>query len=274
MQIDWFTFVAQIVNFLILLVLLKYLLFDRIVKVMDQRQEMLTKKQNEADRAESEAQEERQKYRDLLAEVEQEKKRKLAEASDEAQQEKKEFLRKAREDVDKKKREWEQALAREKQEFLDRLRDRMSSELMRITGKVVRDIADEDVQRMAVQQFMERLQRMEKDEKQRLRDAVKSDGAAIVLESAIPISKDRKETIEKAIADLSKGKEIRFSENASLGLGVELRAGDQRISWSLSPYLRELEQTVEEMFGSAQKGEPSRGGQDETRKPSDERQEQ
>jgi hypothetical protein len=37
--INWFTVIAQIVNFLILVVLLKYLLYDRIIKAMDERRQ-------------------------------------------------------------------------------------------------------------------------------------------------------------------------------------------------------------------------------------------
>ena len=38
MHIDWFVFAAQIVNFFILVALLKFFLYDRIVKAMDARQ--------------------------------------------------------------------------------------------------------------------------------------------------------------------------------------------------------------------------------------------
>jgi F-type H+-transporting ATPase subunit b len=36
--IDWFTVVAQIVNFLILVALLKHFLYDRIIRAMDKRE--------------------------------------------------------------------------------------------------------------------------------------------------------------------------------------------------------------------------------------------
>jgi len=41
MQIDWFTWIAQIINFLILVALLRYFLYGRIVKVIDERQKKL-----------------------------------------------------------------------------------------------------------------------------------------------------------------------------------------------------------------------------------------
>jgi F-type H+-transporting ATPase subunit b len=38
MGIDWFTLVAQIANFLILVALLKHFLYNRIIKAMDERE--------------------------------------------------------------------------------------------------------------------------------------------------------------------------------------------------------------------------------------------
>ncbi len=250
MQIDWFTFVAQIVNFLILLVLLKYLLFDRIVKVMDERQEMLTKRQNEADSQRDEAEAERRKYEELRKKVEKDREEVKSRASEEAQEAKKEMMRKARKEVEKKRSEWEQALTREKQEFLDALRNRLAGEIMKITAKVVRDIADEDVQNLAIEQFLGKIKSLEKEEKKRMQQAAGDGADGIHVESAVAIEKARREDISKIVSGLLKGKEVNYSENPSLGLGIELRAGDQRISWSLYPYLRELERTVDEMLSN------------------------
>ena len=41
MLIDWFTVVAQVINFLILMGLLKYFLYNRILGAMDEREQHL-----------------------------------------------------------------------------------------------------------------------------------------------------------------------------------------------------------------------------------------
>jgi F-type H+-transporting ATPase subunit b len=48
MLIDWFTVVAQIINFLILVALLKHFLYGRIIKAMDQREERINSRLEEA----------------------------------------------------------------------------------------------------------------------------------------------------------------------------------------------------------------------------------
>jgi len=83
-NIDLFTLVAQIVNFLILLVALKLLLYGRIVRVMDEREERIAARLNEAEQREQQAEGEKASYQEKRREVEQEREAILAEARDEA----------------------------------------------------------------------------------------------------------------------------------------------------------------------------------------------
>ena len=57
MQIDWFTVVAQIVNFLILVWLLKKFLYGPIIRAMDDRERRIASRLEEANARERQAQE-------------------------------------------------------------------------------------------------------------------------------------------------------------------------------------------------------------------------
>lgn len=58
MLIDWFTVVAQIINFLILVFLLKHFLYGRIINAMDQREARITSRLEEAETQRKEAENE------------------------------------------------------------------------------------------------------------------------------------------------------------------------------------------------------------------------
>ena len=60
MNIDWFTLSAQIVNFLILLVLLRKFLYGPLRNVMQKREEKVTSRLEEARRKLDEAEEQRE----------------------------------------------------------------------------------------------------------------------------------------------------------------------------------------------------------------------
>ena len=64
MLINWFTVLAQIVNFLILVVLLKYLLYNRIIKAMDEREGKIQLRLKEAEAKEQAAGQEAQSLRE------------------------------------------------------------------------------------------------------------------------------------------------------------------------------------------------------------------
>ena len=63
MLINWFTVIAQIVNFLILVVLLKYLLYNRIVRAMDERESKIQSRLKEAEEKEEAAEREAESFR-------------------------------------------------------------------------------------------------------------------------------------------------------------------------------------------------------------------
>ena len=62
MLINWFTVVAQIVNFLILVFLLKYFLYDRVIRAMDQREQRIQQRLQEAEEKKQEAEQEAEAY--------------------------------------------------------------------------------------------------------------------------------------------------------------------------------------------------------------------
>ena len=63
MLIDSFTIIAQIINFLILVYLLKRFLFNRVIKIMDDREKQITGRMQDAEVAKEAAQKELEEQR-------------------------------------------------------------------------------------------------------------------------------------------------------------------------------------------------------------------
>ena len=96
MLIDWFTVIAQIVNFLILVGLLKYFLYGRILRAMDQREDRIASRLTEAEQREQEAEDERRHYQARQKDLEEKQSDILAEAREKAEAERKRLLDEAR----------------------------------------------------------------------------------------------------------------------------------------------------------------------------------
>ncbi|MCF8066354.1 MAG: hypothetical protein K9K36_13980, partial [Desulfarculaceae bacterium] len=115
MLIDWFTVAAQVVNFLILVWLLKHFLYDRIIKAIDQREadiaarfEEAEAKQDAAARKESEPDQRRRELEEQSGSL-------LAEAKEQAEQRRQELVAQAKQEVEGQRDNWREALERVRQ---------------------------------------------------------------------------------------------------------------------------------------------------------------
>jgi len=80
MLIDSFTVIAQIINFLILIYLLKRFLFNRIIKIMDDREMQITDQMQDAETAKEEARKELEEQHRIKEELQEKWNEMLAEA--------------------------------------------------------------------------------------------------------------------------------------------------------------------------------------------------
>ena len=78
MQIDWVTVIAQIINFLVLVFLLKRFLYVPIINAMDRRQQAIATSLEEAQQKSNVAESEALRYRQLQDNLEKDKNSLLA----------------------------------------------------------------------------------------------------------------------------------------------------------------------------------------------------
>ena len=118
MQINWFTFFAQIVNFLILVLLLRHFLYGPITKAMDEREAKLTALFVAAEEEKQHAGEEIELYRIKRSELEQSKEQILAEAETEADERRREMIHEARAEVETMMSRWYEDVEHEREEYV------------------------------------------------------------------------------------------------------------------------------------------------------------
>ncbi len=100
MLIDWFTVAAQIINFLILVGLLKHFLYDRIIRAREEREGRIRARLDEAEKKEKESDAEAEKYRRKNIEIEEKRKGILEKARERLKTSEKELTQKARQEVE------------------------------------------------------------------------------------------------------------------------------------------------------------------------------
>ena len=170
MQIDWVTLGAQVLNFVILVLLLRYFLYKRITGAIDRRQEEIASRMEEAEREREKAEEEAERHREERQELEEERDRILKDARNDAEQERERLVEEAREEIEQQRERWRAGLRREQESFLEEIRERAGSATYSAVQRALQDLADEELQSRVLETFLQRLSEASEDEE--VRDAV------------------------------------------------------------------------------------------------------
>jgi len=240
-EIDFFTLGAQIINFLVLVLLLRHFLYRRVVRAMDERETRIDSRLKEAQERKKEAEQEAESYRKKNQELLDRDEELLAKAREEADIWRKKLEENARIEVEENKARWYEAVERQKEAFLIDLRRRAGEQTYIIVRRVLKDLANDDLERQIINTFIKLLANLEDDEK----EAIKAFDQGIIIRSAFEIPEIMRRMVEETVRDqIGNDSSIRFETAPDLICGIELHARDRQITWSLASYLDALEEDI------------------------------
>jgi F-type H+-transporting ATPase subunit b len=247
--IDWFTVVAQIINFLVLVFLLHRFLYGPIVKMMDEREERIFVRLKEAERREAVAEKEEEHYRRERADLAERRRRLLIEAEEEAETQRKELFHQARQEAEAMGRHWQQAIQQEKEQFLRELRRRTTHQVYTVARRALADLADVELERQMVKVFVRRLHDLSEVERTALRPASADPQTGLVVTSAFDLTEEERQSIQQTLHEVvgnSNGDlvAVTFERGDRVINGLELRSASHRVAWNLAHYLQQLEDEI------------------------------
>lgn len=244
MLIDPFTVIAQIVNFAILVVALKYLLYDRVIDAMDRREASIASRLAEADEREAVATEEAERLRRERAQLDQDRHELMDRARDEAAEHRTELVDRARAEVNDDRRRWQRGLQAEQREFRRELERRTAHEVMELGRRALFDLADARLEAAVLDRALDHLEAQTE-----VRDVIVTGEGPLTVRTAFEVpDAERDEIIQRLRAmDLPADRQVRFELEPDLLLGVELRGDGTAISWNATDYVDRLAASVEEL---------------------------
>lgn len=247
MPIDWFTVAAQILNFLVLIWILKRFLYQPVLRVIGERQASVQKSLSDAAALREQATAELANLESERDTLRQERDAALREARSEANAERQRLTEEARAEFEAARKRWRNALDREQAEFQRELSEKAHTEVIAIADKLLRDLADTDLQERILEKFLGMMGHLDEESKNALQEAATETGAAIVR-SAFELPPDRREAIATATrAILGESAQVEFETKPTLGCGIELNVDGRKIAWTLDDYLRSLDTWVREL---------------------------
>ena len=247
MLIDWFTVVAQIVNFLILILLLNRFLFKPIHVAMEKREKKMADVLDRARHAEQKAQASSLALEREKTAFSEAREGLMAEAREEVARWRMTTMERAREEVESLRRAWMASMSRDRQAFLDRLKQQVARQVVRIGDKTLRDLSDQGLNRQVLRIFMEKVA----DRKDALSHQVANQ--EIVVQSGIPLDDEDDRMLRERLSKwFPTAALIRLEAHPQIGLGIQLVVGDRTAAWHLADYLQDLEaEIMDNLFDDA-----------------------
>ena len=146
--------ISQMVNFVLLLVLLRIFLYRPIVNMLDRRREKIRADLDEADKARSQAEAAKQEYEKQLEQAREERRSIVAQANEQAEKMREEILEKARVEAQQLVAKTEEETEALRRQTLIGAQDEIVDLAVAAAGKVVGESLDEKAHRRLIQEFI------------------------------------------------------------------------------------------------------------------------
>ena len=243
MSVDWFTVASQIINFFILVWLLKKFLYRPILTAMENRQQKVKSELEQAANLTKSAEEEKKQYLALQVEAKGLVERQLSQAHQDAEQLRKNLFQTTKAEVEAAHVRWQNELEREKELFGKQASAQVSVQFQCLAKRAFRDLADENLEAHIVGRFCALIS-SGTTETDFLRHLQNNDELQVF--TAFPLSKDSKEEIKQVLRERLGGQPLfQFREEPTLIAGILLLSKDHKLEWNIRQYLDDFQAEME-----------------------------
>lgn len=245
MKIDWFTVIAQIINFLVLMWLLKRFLYRPILSSIDERETKIKNQLLDAESQKKEADLAKDEFNKKNETFNKEKDELMQKAVAEAKIEGDKLKENARNEANELKDRLEKAFTEDQVSKNNNMAKRIKGEVFDIARKTLRDLSSASLEGQTVDVFLKKINELQDDDKVKFSEALKG-GKPILVQSAFSLSSNQQGSIQKTISGLLKTENTyEFKTQPELINGIEILTNGYKLSWSVTDYLKPFEEDVE-----------------------------
>lgn len=236
MELNWSTFILEIINFLVLVWILKRFLYKPVLEIIARRQASIDKTLADAKQLHDDAESLQQQYEGRLADWDQERKQareKLAEELHADRARKLEELKAALE------QERERAAVAEQRRLSDaqlEMEDTALAQGAQLATQLLAQAAGPEVESRLVQLAIDELSKLTKEKLAALRSSYGQISEGITVSSAYPMPDDQRHQLQKVLNNVvGKDTPLKFEQDSKLLAGVRINIG----AWQLAANLRD-----------------------------------
>jgi F-type H+-transporting ATPase subunit b len=271
MLIDWFTVIAQVINFLILVWLLKRFLYKPILNAIDAREKKVADELSNADAKKAEAQKEKEEFKHKNGDFDQQRNALLNKAKEDAKAERQRLFEEVRKEASDLRAKQQEALRNDEQNLSQEIGRRTQQEVFNIARKVLTDLAGTSLEERAVDVFAQRLRNLKDEEKKQLASELSASSSQVLIRTAFDLPQAQRDSIEKTIKEtLGIETQPKFETAPDVISGIELTTDGQKVAWSIADYLTLLQKSIDERLKGQPKGKAKTEPQTKNNKPKSE----
>ena len=238
MKFNIWTFLFQIINFVVLLYILKRLLYKPVRNILEKRRELIRETVENAEKMKEEALELKERHQAELRQLDEQKVRMLDDMRAEVLEEKRRLLAEADKEAASQMEKAMALFETEKAVFESRLKEKAVDTVRLFSANLMRDITDEELHRALWRRFLAELAKITREIAER---EVREENVTIELFSAYPLEEKDIDALRSVMESrLSRQVTINPTVDRTLLAGVKLKTWDMVYDSSLAGQVNEF----------------------------------
>jgi len=237
MQLDWTTFVLEIVNFLVLVWVLKRFLYRPVMKVLAERRAMINRTLAQATDTQTRAAALESQFRNRLADWEQEKSRQRAQFEDELAAERVHQMQALEKSLAAERERNAAQETHRLEQSRHQLETKALEQARQFTATLMSRLAGPGLEAQLIDAFIDDWSHWPEDRFEGLLSAATADGGGARVVSAYRLPDEQRSRIATALATRVGQISIAFSEDSSLVAGLKISIGAWQIQMTIADEL-------------------------------------
>jgi F-type H+-transporting ATPase subunit b len=244
MMINWSTILFQIINFIVLVFLLKKFLYGPIVSVMEQREQEILEREANAQQKLQKAEQTSKDYQHRIEKFENEKEENVKLMHQEIKQQKQKLVKESKEEISEAQDKMKEDINQQVSTHMKQLKEQLSIHACDLAKKTLNDLADASLEAIVLDVFIKKLKNLSEQEMGKITKALKRENKAHLV-SSFELSEKQEKTIKDTINQIADSQiTMSYSTNKNLGCGTMLEFEGYQISWNTNNYLNEIEKKI------------------------------
>jgi F-type H+-transporting ATPase subunit b len=236
LELNWSTFLLEIINFLVLVWILKRFFYRPVLDVIARRRAGIEKSLSDATTLHDDAEALQAQYRDRLADWERERQQAREQLAREIEEERIQRLAALQSELAQEREKTQVAEARRQSDAMYKTEETALIQASHFASRVLGQVTSPELEAKLLELVIDELSQLSAEKTAALHNSWAQTTEPIIVTSAFPISDSQRPKLQKAlIAAIGSGHPLHFERDAELVAGVRITAG----AWVLGANLQD-----------------------------------